>query len=112
MIPGAENASIDVAKARDYLLSPEHPVGRFKAVFFRSLGYERSDWTRLQADLLALCRSGTAKKRQPSAFGKKYEVRGILVGPSGLGAETVTVWMVRIGESFPRFVTAYPSETS
>jgi hypothetical protein len=24
----------------------------------------------------------------------------------------VTVWMVRIGESFPRFVTAYPSETS
>ena len=112
MIPGAENASVDVAKVRDYLLSPEHPVGRFKAVFFRSLGYERSDWPRLQADLRALCRSGTATEVQPSEFGEKFEVRGILVGPFGRGAETVTVWMVRNGESFPRFVTAYPGETS
>jgi hypothetical protein len=112
MIPGAEYAIVEVAKVRDYLLSPEHPVGRFKAVFFRSLGYARSDWMRLQADLLALCRSGTATEGPPSAFGEKYEVRGILAGPSGRGAETVTVWMVRTGESFPRFVTAYPSETS
>jgi hypothetical protein len=33
-LPGADHAIVDGAKARDYLLSPEHPVGRFKAVFF------------------------------------------------------------------------------
>ncbi len=38
-MPGAERAVIDSAKIRDYLLSPSHPVGRFKAVFFASLGY-------------------------------------------------------------------------
>lgn len=75
------------------------------------LGYERSDWMRLQVDLLVLCRSGTATEGQSCELGEKYEVRGILVGPSGRGAETVTVWMVRNGESFPRFVTAYPGET-
>ena len=30
-LPGAQRAIIDAAKVRDYLLSPEHPVGRAKA---------------------------------------------------------------------------------
>jgi hypothetical protein len=38
-LPGADRAIVDAAKVRDYLLSPEHPVGRFKAVFFGALGY-------------------------------------------------------------------------
>ena len=33
-VPQAELAVVDPAKVRDYLLSPEHPVGRFKATFF------------------------------------------------------------------------------
>jgi hypothetical protein len=34
VLPGSEHAVIDAAKLRDYLLSYEHPVGRFKAAFF------------------------------------------------------------------------------
>ena len=41
LLPGADRAIVDAAKVRDYLLSPEHPVGRFKAVFFGALGYTR-----------------------------------------------------------------------
>jgi hypothetical protein len=54
MLPAAEHAIVDAAKVRDYLLSHEHPVGRFKAAFFESLGYTLSDWMRLQRDLIEL----------------------------------------------------------
>lgn len=108
MLPGAENAIVDAAKIRDYLLSYEHPVGRFKAVFFEGLGYARSDWTRLQRDLIDLCRSRDAVEGRASRFGQKYEVRGTLEGPSSRQAEVVTVWVVLVGEDAPRFVTAYP----
>ncbi len=38
-LPAADRALVDPAKARDYLLSPAHPVGRYKAYVFFSLGY-------------------------------------------------------------------------
>ena len=38
-LPNASGAIIEPAKLRDYLLSPAHPVGRFKAPFFVALGY-------------------------------------------------------------------------
>jgi hypothetical protein len=34
VLPNSERAIVDEAKVRDYLLSPSHPVGRFKAAFF------------------------------------------------------------------------------
>ena len=39
-LPNAEQAVVDEVKIRTYLLSSEHPVGRFKAAFFRGLGFE------------------------------------------------------------------------
>jgi len=38
-IRNAEHAVVDPAKLRDYLLSPEHPVGRAKARYFTALGF-------------------------------------------------------------------------
>jgi hypothetical protein len=43
-LPAAERALIEPAKVRDYLLSRQHPVGRFKAVLFESLGYSADAW--------------------------------------------------------------------
>lgn len=110
-LPGAANAIVDRAKVRDYLLSPEHPVGRFKAAFFCALGYTRDGWERLQLDLLELGRSGTARPAQAVPFGQKYEVRGILHGPGGGAAYLVTIWIILEGQAVPRLVTAYPGET-
>ena len=109
-LPGADRTIVDAAKVRDYLLSPEHPVGRFKAVFFGALGYTRDQWQRLQQDLLDLGRSGTAERRDKTRFGQKYEVRGILEGPSGRRAQVVTAWIVLNDEEVPRFLTAFPGE--
>ena len=109
-LPGAETAQISPAKVRDYLLSPEHTVGRFKAAFFTRLGYSRSQWLLLDADLRALARDGSAVEGQASEFGRKYEVSGILKGPSGREAVVTTVWIVRHGENVPRLVTVFPGE--
>ncbi len=46
-----EFAMIPVEKVRDYLPSPNHSIGRYKAAFFRSLGYDQADWETLADDL-------------------------------------------------------------
>jgi hypothetical protein len=107
---GNEPLAIQPAKIRDYLLSTSHPVGRFKAPFFASLGYTTVSWRRLDEDLRALAVSGDADFGKDSPYGQKYEVRGNLTGPSGRSAGVLTVWIIRHGGTFPQFVTAFPEE--
>jgi hypothetical protein len=109
-LQNAEHAIVPRAKLCDYLLSVTHPVGRFKAAFFAILGYTIENWEQLQLDLLQFVQSGTAFPGQESSYGRKYEVRGTLVGPSGRRSNLVTVWIVLSGESYPLFVTAFPGE--
>jgi hypothetical protein len=107
-LPAAERAFIDPTKIRDYLLSAEHPIGRFKAAVFRAAGYTRDDWEQLQRDLLMLAQSGDVSLGGTTRFGSKYLVRGRL----GRSVRVISVWIVRTAEDFPRFVTAYPEEGS
>lgn len=108
MLPNANLAIIDPAKVRDYLLSPSHPVGRFKSVVFSALGYTQENWHMLSDDLPALAQSSRAVAGQASAYGLKYEVNGKLIGPSGRTGLFVTVWLMKHGDTAPRFVTAHP----
>ncbi len=105
----ASAAIISVDKLRDYLLSPSHPIGRFKSAFFRSLGYEQENWQVLERDL-RLMLSGEAQPAGSTQYGKKYAVPGSLVGPNGRTARVVGIWIILTGEMVPRFVTAYPEE--
>jgi Domain of unknown function (DUF4926) len=108
MLPAAERAYIDPAKVRDYLLSPVHPVGRFKAVVFQALGYRPDEWEELRDDLLALALATQAVPGQTSNFGQKYEVSGTLRGPNGREARFTCVWLVPVDGEAPRFITAFP----
>jgi hypothetical protein len=108
MLPNAQQATVDPSKVRDYLLSPTHPIGHFKAVVFNALGYTVEHWPLLAQDLIALARSESAVPGHPSPYGVKYEVSGKLTGPNGRSAKFTTVWMLKTGESIPRFVTATP----
>lgn len=65
-------------------------------------------WSVLGRDLHALLLIGEATKSIMTAYGQKYEICGAIKGPSGRSADVVTVWIIRHGESIPRFVTAYP----
>ena len=82
-IPGAERALVDPAKVREYLLSPIHPVGRFKARFFATLGYTGENWLRLLADLSRIALSGDAN---PVAVGGSVKSsRRVLVSKDQMG---------------------------
>ena len=109
-LPAAERVIIEPAKIRDYLLSTSHPVGRFKAPFFASLGYTNANWRRLEKDLRDLAISGDAEPGRDSLYGLKYEIHGTLKGPSGKSAEVLIVWIVLFGGDVPQFVTAFPGE--
>lgn len=107
-IPNADRAVIDPRKLHGYLLSRTHPVGRFKAAFFLALGYSPEDWHRLEADLRSQHLFKAATSEELTSYGQKYAIHATRVGPSGGSADVVSVWCVRPGEEFPRFVTAYP----
>ena len=108
-VPNSRSARIAPAKIQEYLLSPVHPVGRFKAVFFTSLGYSKDAWRRLEEDLRTHVEGHDVVQTQLNRYGLKYVVRGTLYGPSD-EAELIAVRIVLDGESAPRFVTAYPGE--
>ncbi|HUR27053.1 MAG TPA: adhesin [Planctomycetota bacterium] len=107
-LPRGDQALVEQAKVRNYLLSASHPIGRFKAEFFRSIGYTDQNWARFNSDLCALAVTGEAMAIAATAYGQKYEVRGTLTGPSGRTAKVVTVWIILKDDAFPRLVTAYP----
>jgi hypothetical protein len=107
-LPSGGHATVDDAKVRDYLLSSTHPVGRFKAGFYLSLGYSVQNWQVCRDMLLQLACSSDAVSGRPSPFGQKFEIRADVKGPSGRTARIVTVWMISTGAEHPHFVTAYP----
>lgn len=108
MFPNADRAFVEPAKVRDYLLSPVHPVGRFKAAVFGALGYTAATWEQLRDDLLHLAVHGVAVAGRASPYGQKYEVSGTLKGPNSREAQIVSVWLLPADGGAPRFVTAFP----
>jgi hypothetical protein len=80
LLPNADRAVVEDAKVRDYLLSPTHPVGRFKSVFFIALGFSSDHWLLLGDALLDLARTGDAAPGQPSPFRLKFEIHAIPLG--------------------------------
>ncbi|MCB9878925.1 MAG: hypothetical protein H6835_15120 [Planctomycetes bacterium] len=107
-LPDAERAVVDDAKVRDYLLSPSHPVGRFKAQFFARLGYSQDEWESLATDLKRHAFDGESKELDPSPYGRKFETRGRLAGPTGRAADLICIWIILVGTDAPKFVTAFP----
>lgn len=79
LLPNPDRAVVDPAKVRDYLLNPEHPIGRFKAAVFVAAGYRRDEWPILQAHLLDTVRLDAVLVAS-SPFGQKFEVLAILRG--------------------------------
>lgn len=106
-ISGAERAVIDVAKVRDYVLSPDHRVGSAKAKFFAQLGFEQQDWA-IPRDEMKRFVMAEARLGEATRCGQKYVVAGPRHGPSGRSAPVIVVWIILNGEDVPRFVTAYP----
>lgn len=108
-ISNIENAIISSEKIKNYLLSSSHPVGRFKAVFFNSLGYTSSNWELLLNDIYSILKND-AEKIEESEYGQKYKISGEIVGPLKKSSQIITIWIILKDNKNPQFVTAYPGD--
>jgi hypothetical protein len=108
-LPNAQRATVDPQKVIGYLLNTGHPVGRFKARFFRSLGFDESNASALEGQLLRIAQDGEVIEAKSSPYGTKYVIDGQVESPAGRRATVRTVWIVETDRDEPRFVTAYPS---
>jgi len=103
---------VDDAKMRDYLLSPAHPLGRFKARFFNSCGFSHERLAEFELALLTHLREAALVTTRPTEFGVKRVLHGPLRGPEGHVFLVRSVWF-ETGEGEPlRLVTAYPARSS
>ncbi len=107
-LPRYEEALIPVSKLRDYLLDPDHPVGRPKAIFFARLGFAPQRWRLFEEELRELLSREPAWAFPIGPHGQKFQVRGTIRGPWKRSASIVTYWIVRVPKSPPRFVTGHP----
>ncbi|MCP4401685.1 MAG: hypothetical protein GY801_30840 [bacterium] len=107
-LPHRDKAYVPLEKVRDYLLSETHPVGKSKAKFFRSLGYNEKNSEQLIEGLTNIARNEDVTEKKSSPYGTKYVLDGALQTPQGTPANIRTVWIIEIGEEIPRFVTAHP----
>lgn len=107
-LPNRANAYVSPKKLREYLLSDTHPVGRFKAKVFTSVGFTERHIDRLREGLLAIAYTNEVRERTQGGYGEKYVLDGALPAPHGTLLQVRTVWIIDTGEVVPRFVTAYP----
>lgn len=106
-LPHGDEAILDIRKIEDYCLNPSHPRGRHKARVFReAVDLRRSDASWLRNVLLEAARSGEASQVAVDAWGTHWRVDAT-VRRHAKSAVVRTLWIVRIGESVPRFVTCW-----
>lgn len=105
LLPGAEYAFIDSRKLADYCLSPEHPVGRHKAILFRRvLGLGTEDADILREILLYVAVRAPAAAGRLDDFGQRFTIDFTLRTDLGT-AQIRSAWIIRPDEDFPRLTT-------
>jgi hypothetical protein len=106
-LPGAERVVVDIAKLRDYCLSPFHPRGRHKARTFASaFGLMQTDAEFLRQELIRAAGAADAVESEPDEYGRRYIVDFELAW-NDRRAVVRSAWIIRRGEEFPRLTTCY-----
>lgn len=106
-IPHPERAIVDLRKLVSYCLNPDHSRGRHKARVLRrtlGIGPEQAEW--LRERLLDGIVRHDAVMQFRDAFGDHYRV-DIPLSKDRRIHTLRSLWIVRAGENFPRFVSCY-----
>jgi hypothetical protein len=106
-VPNAENAVFDVGKLLTYSLDPHHTRGGDKARVFRAaLGIDGSNaaWLRLQ--ILEALPNADAKATLHDHYGMRYAA-DLTIARQNREVVIRTAWIIRDGEDFPRFISAW-----
>ncbi len=78
-----DTAIISRDKLINYILNPDHEEGHSKAQFLKTIGYHQSNWQLLKKALREQHLSLAAIAGKSSPYGKKFEITGKLMGPTG-----------------------------
>jgi len=106
-LPNGRHARVDDRKLLDYVLNPNHPVGRHHARLFRDLlGIGRENHSVLKDALLQAARESEATAGRESPYGRKYETRFWMTGPRGQ-RHVLAVWLIEVGSDVPRLITCF-----
>jgi len=109
-LPNKSKAQVSITKIVNYLLSETHPLGKSKARYFRSYGFNDENAAELASGFLLIAKNSEVERSEQSLFGMKYVIRGELMTPNGDMIRVRTVWIIENNADTPRFVTAYPAE--
>lgn len=106
-LPNFRNAILDIRKLRDYCLNSEHFRGGHKARVFRAaLAIDDSDAVWLRQEILQALPDIHAAHTKTDYFGLHYSAKITLTRQSRT-AVVITKWIIRHGEDFPRFLSAW-----
>lgn len=106
-LPNGRDAQIDRRKLVDYLLSPDHDLGKHKARLFRELlGITQENVEILESAILNAAIEMPAAFGHFDQFGQRYHVDLEFQGQVGV-AWLRSVWITPRVDAVPRFVTCY-----
>lgn len=83
-------------------------MGKHKAVFFRSIGFNEGNIDLLTKCLLDIVHTNDILNKVVNQFGINYKVDGSFQAPNGSIIRLTTAWTVDAGKRAPRLVSAYP----
>jgi hypothetical protein len=109
-LPNKSQAYIANSKIVDYLLSETHAVGKSKAKFFRSFGFNETNTAQLGHGLISIAQTESVTEITETPHGIKYVIDGNLETPNSVTIYLRTVWIIETGDTIPRLVTAHPLE--
>jgi hypothetical protein len=106
-IPNIYGVIFDIRKLRDYCLDMEHIRGGHKArVFHAALGIDDQDAEWLRNEILRELPNAAAIQTKEDKFGTHYAAK-ITLTRQNRTAVINTTWIIRHGEDFPRFLSAW-----
>lgn len=106
-LPATTEESV-TKKLSDYLLNPDHPVGRSKANWFKSaLGFTRDNADKLAKQIVF--DPSTAVETGVTPYGTKFNQVISIVGENGKTIDVVFAW-IRNNDGIVRLVTAIPTK--
>lgn len=109
-LPGSQHAVVDLAKLRDYSLSPVHPEGKHKArVFAAALDLTQDDAEWLREQLLAAAREQDCTAGLKDEHGQRFTV-DFTATLREKSTRVRSAWNLRPGENFPRLVSWYVAD--
>jgi len=107
ILPNANSAIVDIKKLEGYCLNTSHPRGKHKAKVFKSvLGLTINDAKLLSTKLKEIVSKVDSVFLSEDDFGKRYFI-DFKLDVNKKKASIRSVWIIRVDEDFPRFVTCY-----